>query len=473
MSEAVKADLGLIGLAVMGQNLVLNMAENGFRVAVFNRTGERTDEFLAGPAQGFSITGTKSLAELVAALKRPRRLMLMVKAGPAVDAVIAELLPLLEPGDIIIDGGNSHFEDTERRLAELGGQGIRFVGAGISGGEEGARTGPSIMPGGDSEAWPYIRDVFEAIAAKVDGVPCCRWLGGGGSGHFVKMVHNGIEYGDMQLIAETYHMMLDLLGLDHVRMSTIFAEWNAGRLESYLIEITARILAVRDADGEPLVGKILDAAGQKGTGSWTAASALAAGVPLTLIAEAVFARFLSALKDERVRASSLLPAPHFEGVPRTDEFLVSLEEALYSSKLVSYAQGFQLLAVASAEHGWELDLAGIALIWRGGCIIRSVFLNDIAGALAGGTPGSALLLAPFFREALAAAQDGWRTVAATALRAGLPVPALASALTYFDGYRSARLPANLIQAQRDYFGAHTFERTDSGRGQFFHADWSE
>lgn len=473
MSEAVKADLGLIGLAVMGQNLVLNMAENGFRVAVFNRTGERTDEFLAGPAQGFSITGTKSLAELVAALKRPRRLMLMVKAGPAVDAVIAELLPLLEPGDIIIDGGNSHFEDTERRLAELGEQGIRFVGAGISGGEEGARTGPSIMPGGDSEAWPYIRDVFEAIAAKVDGVPCCRWLGGGGSGHFVKMVHNGIEYGDMQLIAETYHMMLDLLGLDHVRMSTIFAEWNAGRLESYLIEITARILAVRDADGEPLVGKILDAAGQKGTGSWTAASALAAGVPLTLIAEAVFARFLSALKDERVRASSLLPAPHFEGVPRTDEFLVSLEEALYSSKLVSYAQGFQLLAVASAEHGWELDLAGIALIWRGGCIIRSVFLNDIAGALGRGTPGSALLLAPFFREALAAAQDGWRTVAATALRAGLPVPALASALTYFDGYRSARLPANLIQAQRDYFGAHTFERTDSGRGQFFHADWSE
>lgn len=471
MNEAT-ADLGLIGLAVMGQNLVLNMADNGYTVAVYNRTPQRTEEFLAGPAADSTIIGTDSLEQLVSQLKRPRRVMLMVQAGAPVDAVIDSLVPLLEPGDIIIDGGNSHYPDTDRRLEELAKHGIRFVGAGISGGEEGARTGPSIMPGGDEAAWPHLQDIFEAIAARVDGVPCVRWLGPGGSGHYVKMVHNGIEYGDMQLIAETYHLMSDLLGLSHERMSAVFSDWNQERLESYLIEITSDILAYRDEDGEPLVEKILDKAGQKGTGRWTVSNALEHGAPLTLVAEAVFARFLSALKESRTEAARHLLGPEQPVTVDTDEYLVSLEEALYSAKVVSYAQGYQLLAAASREYGWNLDLAGIALIWRGGCIIRSAFLNDIARAFEQQPAPDNMLLDPFFRDALNRDQGGWREIVSAAVRAGVPVPALSSALSFFDGIRSKRLPANLIQAQRDYFGAHTFERIDREPGEHFHVNWS-
>lgn len=471
MSEAT-ADIGLIGLAVMGQNLVMNMADHGFTVAVYNRTASRTREFTAGPARGMTVIGTESLRELVGSLKRPRRVMLMVQAGAPVDAVIAELIPLLEPGDIIVDGGNSNFTDTDRRLAELSAHGILFVGAGISGGEEGARNGPSIMPGGDRTAWPHLKDIFESIAAKVDGVPCCRWLGSGGSGHFVKMVHNGIEYGDMQLIAETYQLLRDHLKLDHDRMSSVFQEWNRGRLDSYLIGITADILAYRDSDGSPLLEKILDSAGQKGTGKWTVTNALEHGTPLTLIGEAVFARFLSSLKDERVAASAHLQGPGTTAGPAEDEFLVHLEQALYSAKVISYAQGYMLLAAASREYGWELDLSGIALIWRGGCIIRSAFLNDIARAFENDADLGNLLLDPFFRDAINSDQTGWRTVVAAAVVAGIPVPAMGSALHFFDGYRSGTVPANMIQAQRDYFGAHTFERIDAERGKFFHVNWT-
>ena len=465
------ADIGLIGLAVMGQNLVMNMADNGFTVAAYNRTASRTREFVAGPASGMTIIGTESLPEFIAKLKRPRRVMLMVQAGAPVDAVIEELLPLLEPGDIIVDGGNSHYQDSARRLEYLTGHGILFVGAGISGGEEGARFGPSIMPGGNEAAWPHLQPIFEAVAAKVDGEPCCRWLGGGGSGHFVKMVHNGIEYGDMQLIAETYQLLKDRLGLNHEQMSSVFAEWNRGRLDSYLIEITADIMAFKDDDGQPLVEKIMDTAGQKGTGKWTVTNALEQGTPLTLIGEAVFARFLSALKSERVAASAQLNGPEPSGRPARDEYLVSLEQALYSAKVISYAQGYMLLAGASEEHGWNLDLAGIALIWRGGCIIRSRFLNDIAGAFEGDGVGN-LLLDPFFRDAINVDQSGWRQVVASAVLAGIPVPALGSALHFFDGYRNETVPANLIQAQRDYFGAHTFERIDREPGEFFHVNWT-
>ena len=471
MSES-PADIGLIGLAVMGQNLVMNMADHGFTVAVYNRTQERTDEFVQGPASGMTVIGTESLEQLVANLARPRRVMLMVQAGAPVDAVIGSLIPLLEPGDIIIDGGNSNYTDTQRRLEQLAAHGIRYVGAGISGGEEGARTGPSIMPGGDREAWPHIQPIFESIAAQVDGVPCCRWLGGGGSGHFVKMVHNGIEYGDMQLIAETYQLLKDLLGLEHERMSDVFGDWNRGRLDSYLIEITADILAYRDSDGSPLVENILDSAGQKGTGKWTVSNALDHGTPLTLIGEAVFARFLSALKDERVAASKVLKGPESGIAPETDEFLVSLEQALYSAKVISYAQGYMLLSEASKAHGWDLDLSGIALIWRGGCIIRSAFLNDIAAAFAGNPGLTNLLFDPFFRDAINSDQAGWRRVVASAVTAGIPVPALGSALHFFDGYRSGTVPANLLQAQRDYFGAHTFERIDRPRGERFHVNWT-
>lgn len=466
------ADIGLVGLAVMGQNLVMNMADNGFTVAVYNRTQERTTEFVQGPAADMTVIGTGSLEELVSNLKRPRRVMLMVQAGAPVDAVIESLIPLLEPGDIIVDGGNSNYLDTQRRLDELAVHGIHFVGAGISGGEEGARNGPSIMPGGDRQAWPHLQAIFEAIAAKVDGTPCCRWLGSGGSGHFVKMVHNGIEYGDMQLIAETYHLLKDLLGMDHQRMSDVFSDWNRGRLDSYLIEITSEILAFKDEDGSPLVEKILDSAGQKGTGKWTVNNALEQGTPLTLIGEAVFARFLSALKDERVAASEVLTGPDSGIAPEADEFLVSLEQALYSAKVISYAQGYMLLASASDELGWELDLSGIALIWRGGCIIRSAFLNDIASAFAGESRLPNLLFDPFFRDAINADQAGWRQVVAAAVTAGIPVPALGSALHFFDGYRSATVPANMLQAQRDYFGAHTFERIDRERGEHFHVDWT-
>jgi 6-phosphogluconate dehydrogenase len=466
------ADIGLIGLAVMGQNLVLNMDDHGFTVAVYNRTVERTDEFLSGPAAGTRVIGTASLPELVAQLVRPRRVMIMVKAGAPVDAVIQELIPLLEPGDIIIDGGNSHHADSARREAELAAIGLLFIGAGVSGGEEGARNGPSIMPGGNEQAWPAVRPIFEAIAAKVDGRPCCSWLGPGGSGHYVKMVHNGIEYGDMQLIAEAYQLMKDGVGLDAERMSEVFGRWNEGRLDSYLIGITSEILAFRDADGGPLVERILDTAGQKGTGKWTAVDALDAGIPLTLIAESVFARFLSALKEERGVAARVLAAPDARPPLERDEFLVSLEQALFGAKMVSYAQGYMLLQAASREYGWNLDFAAIALLWRGGCIIRSRFLNDIARAYEADPGLLNLLLDPFFREQLAGVQAGWREVVAQAVLRGIPVPTLAAGIIFHDGYRHERLPANLIQAQRDYFGAHTYERVDRPRGEFFHTDWT-
>ena len=468
-----QADIGLIGLAVMGQNLVLNMADHGYRIAVYNRTTERVDAFLEGPAAGLPIIGCHSLEELVANLERPRRVMLMVKAGAVVDQFIASLVPLLEPGDVIIDGGNSHYPDSTRRTRELRQSGLHFIGTGISGGEEGARHGPSIMPGGDPEAWPLVRDIFQAIAAQVHGEPCCEWVGPDGAGHFVKMVHNGIEYGDMQLIAEAYALMERALGMDHDAMAAVFADWNRGVLDSYLIEITAEILATRDADGSPLVTRILDTAGQKGTGKWTGISALELGVPLTLIGEAVFARVLSSLKDERVLAAGILgrserpPAEAASGI-----LLEALHDALYASKIISYAQGFMLMREAARVEGWELDYGGIARIWRGGCIIRSAFLNDISAAY-GQAPGlQNLLLDGFFAEALKQAEAGWRRAVTLAVTQAVPTPAFASALAYFDGYRSARLPANLLQAQRDYFGAHSYERVDQARGVFFHTDWT-
>ncbi len=471
MNEAT-ADIGLVGLAVMGQNLVMNMADHGYTVAVYNRTTSRTREFKDGPAAKMSVIATEDLQGLVAQLKRPRRVMLMVQAGAPVDAVIKDLVPLLEPGDIIIDGGNSHYADSDRRVEELQEHGIHFIGAGISGGEEGARHGPSIMPGGSAEAWPDVQPIFEAIAAKVDGVPCCSWLGAGGSGHFVKMVHNGIEYADMQLIAESYDLMRRVLELDHDAMRGVFNSWNSGRLESYLVEITRDIMGYRDDDGEPIVERILDSAGQKGTGKWTVVNALELGTPLSLIGEAVFARFLSALKEERVHASRLLAGAHEQARPDRDEYLVSLEQALYGAKVTTYAQGFMLMQQASAEFEWELDLGAIALLWRGGCIIRSVFLNDIAAAYMRDPSLTNLLIDSYFLDEIAGAQLGWRTVVSDAMLRGVPVPAMASGLTFFDGYRTANLPANLIQAQRDYFGAHTFERTDRPRGEYFHVNWT-
>jgi 6-phosphogluconate dehydrogenase len=466
------ADIGLIGLAVMGQNLVLNMADHGFRVAVFNRTTRRVDDFLEGPARGMPIVGCHSLEELVLALERPRKVMLMVKAGRVVDDFIEALLPLLEPGDVIIDGGNSHYQDSTRRTRDLRAQGLRFVGTGISGGEEGARHGPSIMPGGDPEAWPMVQEIFQAIAAKVDGEPCCRWIGPDGAGHFVKMVHNGIEYGDMQLISEAYALMDHALGMDHDAMAGTFAEWNQGVLDSYLIGITADILAARDTDGAPLVTRILDTAGQKGTGKWTGISALELGVPLTLIGEAVFARALSSLKEERVHAARVLgefrrppPAP-------AEEHLDNLREALYASKIISYAQGFMLMREAAGAYDWSLNYGDIALIWRGGCIIRSTFLNDITAAYDKDPQLANLVLDDFFAKALKQAEPGWRRAVMLAVEHAIPTPAFASALAYFDGYRSERLPANLLQAQRDYFGAHMYERVDRPRGDFFHTDWT-
>jgi 6-phosphogluconate dehydrogenase len=468
-----KADIGLIGLAVMGQNLVLNMADHGYRVAVYNRTTERVDTFLEGAAAGLPIVGCHSLEELVASLERPRRVMLMVKAGAVVDQFIASLVPLLEPGDVIIDGGNSHYPDSTRRTHELREAGLRFIGAGISGGEEGARNGPSIMPGGDPEAWPLVRDIFQAIAAQVDGEPCCRWVGPDGAGHFVKMVHNGIEYGDMQLIAEAYALMDRALGMDHDVMAAVFADWNRGVLDSYLIEITAEILATRDTDGAPLVTRILDTAGQKGTGKWTGISALELGVPLTLIGEAVFARILSSLKEERMLAADILGGPDRPPADAAlEETLKALHDALYASKIISYAQGFMLMREAARVQGWELDYGSIALIWRGGCIIRSAFLNDISAAYGKAPQLQNLLLDGFFVDALKHAEAGWRRAVTLAVTHAVPAPAFASALAYFDGYRSARLPANLLQAQRDYFGAHSYERVDHARGLFFHTDWT-
>jgi 6-phosphogluconate dehydrogenase len=468
----MKADIGLIGLAVMGQNLVLNMDDHGYKVAVHNRTAATTDEFLAGPAQGTKVIGAHTLEELVASLKSPRIVMLMVKAGDVVDQYIDKLVPLLSAGDIIVDGGNSLYTDTNRRTATLKDLGIRFIGTGVSGGEEGARHGPSIMPGGNKEAWPYVKPIFQAISAKVDGDPCCEWVGDNGAGHYVKMVHNGIEYGDMQIICEGYQLLSEGLGLSADEMHLIFDEWNKNELSSYLIEITAAILAYKDEDGAPLLNKILDTAGQKGTGKWTGINALDLGIPLTLIGEAVFARCLSAQKDERVKAAEFLARPKkaFSGDKQT--MINAIRNALYAAKIISYAQGFRLLREASSEYKFDLNYGEIALMWRGGCIIRSGFLNDIKQAYHTNPDIENLLMADFFITAMREAEDGWRKAVIFGIEMGIPTPAFSSALAYYDGYRSERLPANLLQAQRDYFGAHTYERTDQPRGKYFHTDWT-
>ncbi|MEJ2732502.1 MAG: decarboxylating NADP(+)-dependent phosphogluconate dehydrogenase [Anaerolineae bacterium] len=469
-----KADIGIIGLAVMGENLILNMESKGFTVACYNRTVSKVDDFVSGRGAGKRIIGAHSVEELVAALARPRKAMLMIKAGQPVDDFIELLLPHLEQGDIIIDGGNSFFGDTIRRTRYLEEKGLLYVGTGISGGEEGALHGPSIMPGGSTEAWPHVKLIFQAIAAKVaDGTPCCDWVGSDGAGHYVKMVHNGIEYGDMQMIAESYFLMKHLLGMTPVEMHQVFKAWNEGELDSYLIEITRDIMAYQDEkSGQPLVEMILDTAGQKGTGKWTSISALDMGTPAPTVAEAVFARFMSALKVERLAASKILdgPTPALEGDRQA--FIEEIRQALYASKICSYAQGFQLLKMAAAEHKWDLDYGGIALMWREGCIIRAQFLERIKEAY-DADPGLAnLLLAPYFRTAIARSQAAWRRVVATAVQNGIPVPAYSSALAYYDGYRNARLPANILQAQRDYFGAHTYERIDRPRGEFFHTNWT-
>ncbi len=495
---AASADIGLIGLAVMGENLVLNMESHGFTVAVFNRTVARVEQFLADRARGKKIIGCRSVKELVAALKRPRKVMIMVKAGPAVDQVIAEVAPLLESGDILIDGGNTHYPDTTRRMRELREKGILYIGTGVSGGEEGALLGPSIMPGGDPAAWPHVKPIFQAIAAKApDGSPCCDWVGAEGAGHYVKMVHNGIEYGDMQLIGEAYHLLSRLAGLDAAALHEVFGRWNKGKLDSYLIEITRDIFGYRDPEtGQPLVDLILDAAGQKGTGKWMVGSATELGVPLTLITEAVFARCLSAQKDERVAAAKTLhgPQPHQTaereafvrdmGLALGDAaaaqitligregFVNDVEMALYASKIISYAQGFALMNAMSRETGWSINNGAVALMWRGGCIIRSVFLGKIKEAFDRNPKLSNLLVDPYFAAEIEQAQAGWRRAIMSGIAGGIPLPAMSAALTYYDGYRSDRLPANLLQAQRDYFGAHTYERVDRPRGQFFHTNWT-
>lgn len=468
-----KADIGLIGLAVMGENLVMNMESKGFTVAVYNRTTEKVKNFVEGRAKGKNIIGAYSIEELIANLKTPRRVMMMVKAGKPVDDFIELLIPHLEKGDIIIDGGNSHFPDTIRRTKYLEEKGLLYIGTGVSGGEEGALKGPSMMPGGSPAAWPHVKSIFQSICAKVsDGSPCCDWVGENGAGHFVKMVHNGIEYGDMQLICEAYQLMRDLLGMSADEMHEVFKEWNQGELDSYLIEITRDILAVKDEDGKPLVDKILDTAGQKGTGKWTGIAALDEGVPLTLIGEAVFARCLSAIKEERVAASKVLsgPKPKFDGDKKA--FINDIKNALYASKLVSYAQGYALMRTAAQTYGWNLNYGGIALMWRGGCIIRSIFLGKIKEAFDKNPGLTNLLLDPFFKEKVEAAQEGWRRVCATALTNGIPAPAFTTALCYYDGFRCERLPANLLQAQRDYFGAHTYERVDKPRKEFYHTNWT-
>jgi 6-phosphogluconate dehydrogenase len=469
-----KADIGIIGLAVMGENLILNMESKGFTVACYNRTVSKVDDFVSGRGAGKEIIGTHSVEEFVAALARPRKAMLMIKAGQPVDDFIELLLPHLEPGDIIIDGGNSFFGDTIRRTRYLEEKGLLYVGTGISGGEEGALHGPSIMPGGSTEAWPHVKLIFQAIAAKVaDGTPCCDWVGSDGAGHYVKMVHNGIEYGDMQMIAESYFLMKHLLGMTPVEMHQVFKAWNEGELDSYLIEITRDIMAYQDEEsGQPLVEMILDTAGQKGTGKWTSISALDMGTPAPTVAEAVFARFMSALKAERLAASKVLdgPTPALEGDRQA--FIEEIRQALYASKICSYAQGFQLLKMAAAEHNWDLDYGGIALMWREGCIIRAQFLERIKEAYDADPSLANLLLAPYFRTEIVRSQAAWRRVIATAVQSGIPVPAYSSALAYYDGYRNARLPANVLQAQRDYFGAHTYERIDRPRGEFFHTNWT-
>ena len=469
-----KADIGLIGLAVMGENLVLNMADHGFKVAVFNRTTSKVDAFVQGRARDKSIIGTHTPEELVAQLQRPRRVIMMVQAGDAVDKVIDSLVPLLEEGDILIDGGNSYYEDTIRRTRTLEGKGIRYVGTGISGGEEGALKGPSIMPGGNPDAWPHVKDIFQSVAAKVDNnTPCCDWIGDDGAGHYVKMIHNGIEYGDMQMIGEAYALLRHVLGLSPAEMSEIFRRWNQTELDSYLIEITGDILAQTDEEtGQPTIDVILDVAGQKGTGRWTGIEALQLGAPTTTITEAVFARCLSAIKDERVAAARVLKGPAISFDGDCEEFVEEVRQALYASKICSYAQGYQLLAMAAAEHGWQLNYGSIALLWRGGCIIRAQFLGRIKEAFDTDPNLANLLLAPYFAQAIDATQEPWRRVVSMAVTLGVPVPAFSSALAYYDGYRSERLPANLLQAQRDYFGAHTYERVDRPRGEFFHTNWT-
>ena len=473
-----KGDIALIGLAVMGQNLILNMNDHGYTVVAYNRTTSKVDDFLANEAKGTNVLGAHSIQELVAQLKRPRRVMMLVKAGKAVDEFIDQLIPYLEPGDIIIDGGNSLFDDTTRRQKYVEEKGLLYIGTGVSGGEEGARHGPSIMPGGSPAAWPHVKDIFQAVSAKVEGnVPCCDWVGEQGAGHYVKMVHNGIEYGDMQLICEAYNLMKNGLGMSAPEMHEVFAEWNAGELDSYLIEITRDILGKSDEDGLPLVDKILDTAGQKGTGKWTVINSQELGIPITLMAEAVYARCVSALKDERVKASKKLrgPKPLIPGAAadaKKKAFIKDIRDALYASKIVSYAQGYMLMRAAAKEYGWNLNYGGIALMWRGGCIIRSRFLGKIKEAFDSNPKLSNLLLDDYFRGEVKNSQKGWRNVVATAAKRGIPVPAFSTALAFFDSYRNAVLPANLLQAQRDYFGAHTYERTDKPRGEFFHTNWT-
>jgi len=467
------ADIGVVGLAVMGENLILNMESKGFTVACYNRTTSKVDDFVEGRAKGKNIHGYHSVEDFVKGLDRPRKVMIMVKAGAPVDAFINQVLPLLEAGDIVIDGGNSHFPDTIRRAELVESKGLLYVGTGVSGGEEGALLGPSIMPGGSNAAWEHVKPIFQKISAHTDeGDPCCEWVGENGAGHFVKMVHNGIEYGDMQMICETYQMMSQGLGMSNEEMTDVFAKWNQGKLDSYLIEITRDILGYKDENGDATVDLILDTAGQKGTGKWTAIAALDEGMPLTLIGEAVFARALSAIKDERVEASKVLTGPPKMTISERDELIDDLEDALYASKIVSYAQGYQLLRAAAKTYGWNLNYGGIALMWRGGCIIRSVFLGKIKDAFDANPELTNLLLDPFFTNAVTQAQESWRRVIVKAVELGIPMPAMSSALAYYDGYRAERLPANLLQAQRDYFGAHTYERIDKARGEWFHTNWT-
>lgn len=472
------ADIGLIGLAVMGQNLALNMNDKGFKVAVYNRSDNRTQQFIRGAAKGTGIIATTSIVDFVATLKRPRKIFMAIKAGNPVDASIEQLSPYLEPGDILLDGGNSHFTDTNRRYLELGRRGIRFIGCGVSGGEEGARYGPSIMPGGDESAWPEVKPILQSMAAQFDGEPCCQWVGNEGAGHYVKMVHNGIEYGDMQLIAEAYHLMRKGLGLSVNEIQQVFTQWNTGVLNSYLIGITADILAHKDKDGTPLLDNILDVAGQKGTGKWTSINALEMGMPLTLIGEAVFARFLSSLKKQRINAERMFsdlelmqgnePAK-LDGDRQT--ILEDIHDALYAAKIISYTQGYMLMGKASDEYGWDLKYGNIAATWRGGCIIRSVFLSDIKSAFESNPKLENLLFDEFFVRAIKKAEAGWRRAVTAGIALAIPLPAMSAGLAFFDGYKSGQLPANLLQAQRDYFGAHTYERVDSPRGEFFHAHW--
>ena len=473
-----KSDIGLVGLAVMGENLILNMESKGFTVTAYNRSYSKVENFIEGRAKGKNIRGANSIQSLVESLATPRKVMLMVKAGQPVDDFIEQLIPFLEKGDIIIDGGNTHYPDTNRRTEYLASKGLLFIGTGVSGGEEGALKGPSIMPGGAKEAWPFVKDIFQSISAKVDDengnnvVPCCDWVGDAGAGHFVKMVHNGIEYGDMQLICEAYQLMKVVLGLDSDEIQKVFAHWNTTELDSYLIDITKDIFAYKDENGEALVESILDTAGQKGTGKWTGVTALDLGVPLTLIADSVFARCISSKKEQRVAASKLISGPEINFTGDKAEFIENLRQAVLAAKIVSYAQGYMLMQEAAKEFKWELNYGAIALMWRGGCIIRSAFLGKIKEAYDAEPELENLLLTPYFRETVVSSQAGWRTVIGTAVANGIPTPCLSSALTYFDGFRTARLPANLLQAQRDYFGAHTYERTDTPRGEFFHTNWT-